>query len=159
MRTALVAGLLVWVACVDRGAGPQPRKIDPAYVAAHLLARPPAALTPRLDVALGGGQVVYLGNAVDRTTVVPGQTVRITHYWQVVRPIGAGWKVFAMVRGAPGTADFLNLPATDMELGHDPAHWQAGEVIEDVQDIALRPASTGSAIAWRRAAPTPRTAP
>ncbi len=139
MRTALVAGLLAWVACVDRGPGPQPKKIDPAYVAAHILAQPPAGLTPRLDVALGGGKVIYLGNTVDRAAVVPGQIVRVTHYWQVVQPIGAGWKVFARVRGAPGTADFINLPATDMELGHDPARWQPGEVIEDVQDITLRP--------------------
>lgn len=139
MRTALVAGLLAWAACVDRGAGPQPKKIDPAYVAAHLLAQPPAGLTPRLDVALGGGKVIYLGNTVDRVAVVPGQIVRVTHYWQVVQPIGAGWKVFALLRGAPGTADFIALPATDMELGHDPARWQPGEVIEDVQDITLRP--------------------
>ncbi len=139
MRSALVAGLLAWVACVDRGPGPQPKKVDPAYVAAHVLAQPPAGLTPRLDVALGGGQVIYLGNTVDRAAVVPGQIVRVTHYWQVVHPIGAGWKVFALVRGAPGTADFINLPATDMELGHDPARWQPGEVIEDVEDITLRP--------------------
>jgi len=164
MRTALVTGLLAWVACVDRGAGPQSKKIDPAYVAMHLLPQPPAQLTARLDVALGGGKVIYLGNRVEERSetngpaglaggvgsgaprgidrgaaVVPGQTVRVTHYWQVVHPIGTGWKVFALVRGTPGTADFMNLPATDMELGHDPAHWQAGEVIEDIQDVAVRP--------------------
>ncbi|HEX3762284.1 MAG TPA: carbohydrate-binding family 9-like protein [Kofleriaceae bacterium] len=139
MRIALVAGLLAWSACVDRGPGPQPRKIDPVYVAAHLLKQPPAGVTPRLDVSLGDGKVVYLGNTVDRAAVVPGQVVRVTHYWQVIQPVGTGWKVFALVRGAPGTADFMNLPATDMELGHGPARWQPGEVIEDVQDIVLRP--------------------
>jgi hypothetical protein len=139
MRIALVAGLLAGVACVDRGPGPPPKKIDPAYVAAHVLAQPPAALTPRLDVALGGGKLIYLGNTVDRAAVVPGQIVRVTHYWQVVHPIGPGWKLFALVRGAPGTADFINLPATDLELGHDPSRWQPGEVIEDVQDITVRP--------------------
>lgn len=139
MRIALVAGLLTWGACVDRGPGPQPKKIDPAYVAAHLQKQPPAELTPRLDVPLGGGQVVYLGNAIDHTAVVPGQIVRVTHYWQVVQPVGPGWRVFALLRGAPGSADFMNLPATDMELGHGPARWQKGDVIEDVQDIVLRP--------------------
>src|SRR5262245_25294715 len=115
MRRAALAGLLAWMACVDRGPGPQPKKIDPAYVAAHLLAQPPAALTPRLDVAIGdGGKVVYLGNAVDRTSVAPGQTVRVTHYWKVVAPVGTGWRVLALVRGGPGTADFMNLNATDM---------------------------------------------
>ncbi|TMQ20791.1 MAG: hypothetical protein E6J90_15610 [Deltaproteobacteria bacterium] len=57
----------------------------------------------------------------------------------VVQPVGPTWRVFALVRGAPSTADFMNLPATDMEIAHGPAVWKAGEVIEDVQDITLRP--------------------
>ena len=137
MRSAALAGLVVWVACVDRGPGPQPKKIDASYIKQHLLTQPPE-LAPRLDAAIGD-KVIYLGNTVDRTAVAPGQMVRITHYWKVVQPVGTGWKVFALVRGAPGTADFMNLAATDMELGHGPALWRAGEVIEDVQDITLRP--------------------
>jgi len=137
MRSAVLAGLIVWVGCVDRGPGPPPKKIDAAYVAQHLLTQPPA-LTPRLDVAIGG-KVTYLGNTVDHTAVAPGQTVRITHYWQVVQPVGAGWKVFALVRGAPGAADFMNLAATDMQTAHGPARWKPGEIIEDIQDVTLRP--------------------
>ena len=54
-------------------------------------------------------------------------------------PPGAGLaRVRARARRA-GTADFMNLPATDMELGHPPATWKAGEIIEDVQDFTLRP--------------------
>src|SRR5512140_1762613 len=81
MRSALVAaGLVVWVACVDQGPGPQPKKIEPSYVAEHLLAHPPAGGFSVLDVSLGG-KVVYAGNTVDKTLVAPGQTVRVTHYW------------------------------------------------------------------------------
>jgi hypothetical protein len=139
MRSALVAaGLVACVACVDQGPGPQPKKIAPGYVAEHLLAQLPAAELPRLDVSLGG-KVVYVGNTADKPTVVPGQTVRVTHYWRVVQPVGAGWRVFALVRGAPNTADFMNLPATDMQIAHGPATWKAGELIEDIQDITLRP--------------------
>jgi len=139
MRSALVAaGLVVWVACVDQGPGPRPKKIEPSYVAEHLLAHPPAGGFPVLDVSLGG-KVVYAGNTVDKTMVAPGQTVRVTHYWRVVQPVGAGWRVFALVRGAPNTADFMNLTATDMELAHGPATWKPGELIEDIQDITLRP--------------------
>lgn len=170
MRSAVLAGLLACAACVDRGPGPRPRKIDPSYVASHLLAQPPAGLAPRLDVSLGG-KVVYLGNTIDRAGVAPGQTVRVTHYWRAIQPVGPGWKVFALVRGAPGTADFMNLPATDMELGHGPALWKPGEVIEDIQDITLRPdwrsptatltvgliATGGHAIADRMAAAGPHT--
>jgi len=147
MRSALVAagvaaglvGLAGSVACVDHGPGPQPKKIEPSYVAEHLLARPPAAEFPRLEVSLGGGKVVYVGNSIDKPSVAPGQTVRVTHYWRVVQPVGAGWRVFALVRGAPNTADFMNLAATDMEIAHGPAAWKPGELIEDIQDITVRP--------------------
>jgi hypothetical protein len=138
MRSAVVAALVAWAACVDRGPGPQGKKIDPAYVAAHLLARPPAGLAPRIDAALGG-VVTYLGNTVDLELIAPGQVVRITHYWRVDAPVGPGFRVFALVRGAPNTADFMNLPPTDMERARDPASWRPGEVIEDVQDVTLRP--------------------
>jgi hypothetical protein len=123
--------------CVDRGPGPQPKKLDPRYVADHLLVQLPGGVE-RLDVSLGG-KVEYAGNRTDKPVVAPGQTLRVTHYWRVVQPVGPGWTVFAFVRGAPNTADFMNLPATDMEIGHGPATWKAGELIEDIQDIALRP--------------------
>lgn len=139
MRSALVAaGLVAWVACVDQGPGPQPKKIDPGYVAGHLLDHLPAGVAPQLDVSLGG-KVVYAGNTIDKLTVAPGQTVRVTHYWRVVQPVGAGFRVFALVRGAPNTADFMNLTATDMEIAHGPATWKPGELIEDIQELTLRP--------------------
>jgi len=159
MRSAPVAagsiGWLVRVACVaviaqgagpgctgvDQGPGPQPKKVDPRYVAEHLLAHlpaGPAGAMSRLDVSLDG-KVEYVGNTIDKPAIAPGQTVRVTHYWRVVSPVGTGWKVFALVRGAPNTADFMNLRATDMEIAHGPAVWKAGELIEDVQDITLRP--------------------
>src|SRR5512139_2731142 len=139
MRSAVVAACLcAWGACVDHGPGPAPRKVDPRYVAAHLLTEPPSGGLTRLDVAIGG-KVVYLGNTVDKRAVVPGETVRVTHYWRVIQPVGDGWRVFAVVRGAPSTADFLSLPATDMQIAHGPAQWKPGEVIEDIQDITLRP--------------------
>jgi hypothetical protein len=139
MRSAVVvAGLAAWVACVDRGPGPQPKKIEPGYVAAHLLTQPPAGLAPRLDVSLAG-KVMYLGNTLDKARVAPGETFRITHYWQVIAPVGPGWTVFALLRGAPNTADFMNLAATDMQIAHGPATWKAGEIIEDIQDVTLRP--------------------
>jgi cellulose/xylan binding protein with CBM9 domain len=124
--------------CVDRGPGPAAKKIDPGYVAQHLVRDVPAAGLARLDVSIGG-KVVYVGSTIDKPAVAPGQTVRITHYWRVVAPVGAGFTVFALMRGAPNTADFMNLPATDMQIAHGPATWKPGELIEDVQDVTLRP--------------------
>ena len=153
MRRALVATIglagLAWVACVDQGSGSTGKKIDPKFVAEHLVTELPAAGLSRLDVSIGD-KVVYVGNTLTRPTdkpgeavevraVAPGDMVRITHYWRVVKPVGVGWRVFALLRGAPNTADFMNLPATDMQSAHGPALWKAGELIADVQDIPLRP--------------------
>ncbi|HTR53553.1 MAG TPA: carbohydrate-binding family 9-like protein [Kofleriaceae bacterium] len=132
-----LVGFLVLFGCVDKGPGPQGKKIEQSYVREHLVRDVPADVV-RADVALGD-KVIYVGNRVDVTSVAPGQTVRVTHYWRVLAPLGDHWRVFALVRGAPNSADFMNLGATDMEIGHPPATWQPGELIEDVQDITLRP--------------------
>ncbi len=132
-----VAVLAVVAGCVDHGPGSQGKKIEASYINEHLVSAVPDDVT-HVDVQLGGN-VTYVGNKVPRPTLVPGQTLRITHYWKVAQPIGEGWRVFALLRGAPGTADFMNLPATDMEIGHPVDKWKAGEIIEDIQDITLRP--------------------
>jgi Carbohydrate family 9 binding domain-like len=166
MRTLVAAGLIAWVACVDQGSGSGARKVDPKYVAEHLLTVVPTGDVERVDVSIGG-KVVYVGSAIGKPTdktakppdkpaegsgdsppdkpsepesraVAPGEMMRITHYWQVVKPVGVGWRVFAFLRGAPNTADFMNLPPTDMQIAHGPALWKAGEIIADVQDIPLR---------------------
>ena len=135
MRAAALCVLLF--ACVDAGPGPQPKKIDRKLIAANLLTALPANLT-HLDVSLGG-RVEYVGNTAANAILIPGQAARITHVWQVLIPPGPGWRVFAQLRGDPGTADFMNLDATDMELGHPVASWRAGEIISDPLDFTLRP--------------------
>ena len=124
--------------CVDQGPGPQPKKVDPGYVGKHLLQAPPSALTAKLDVELGG-KVIYLGNHVNVQRAVPGAAFIITHYWKVIAPIGPGWQVFSMLRGEPTKPDFMNLPPTEMQRAHGPATWAAGEIIEDEQEVFLRP--------------------
>jgi hypothetical protein len=135
MKLPLAIALVA--ACVDSGSSPQGKKIEPSYVRAHLVKEVPADVR-RLDVALGDA-VVYVGNRVDVAQVAPGGTLHVTHYWRVVHPPGAQWRVVTFARGAPNSADFMNLPATDMELGHPPSSWAAGELVEDVQEIVVRP--------------------
>src|ERR1041384_6623236 len=147
MRTLVAAGLVAWVACVDQGSGSAAKKVDPKYVAEHLLTAVPTSDVERVDVSIGG-KVVYVGSAIGKPNdkpvepesraIAPGERMRITHYWQVVKPVGVGWRVFAFLRGAPNTADFMNLPPTDMQIAHGPALWKAGEIIADVQDVPLR---------------------
>ena len=64
MRFAFVlATALTLVGCVDTGAGPQPKKIEPGYVGKHILTAPPAQLATRVDAPIGegGGKVIYQG--------------------------------------------------------------------------------------------------
>lgn len=128
--------LVALAACVDTGPGPAPR-VDAKYARPHLLPAAPADLD-RFDVALGD-KVVYLGNKIDRTRLAPGATLTITHYWKVLAPLGKGWRPFALVRGPQGSADFMNLDPTDMQVAHPAARWAPGEIIEDEQPITIRP--------------------
>jgi len=143
MKTLVVISFVL-VGCVDRGAGPQGKKIEPGYVRENLLTAAPQDIQP-LQIDLGG-KVTYLGNKLvyadgkdPKTPLAPGATIRVMHYWQVKQPPGEQWRVFAFVRGAPGSLDFMNLGATDMEIGHPTKKWKAGQIIQDVQDITLRP--------------------
>ncbi len=137
-RATLAFALAFVAACAaDQGAGPPGKKIEPAFIRENLLAAPPDGLE-HVDVKLGDG-IVYLGSNIAKPTLIPGQPARITHYWKVTQPPGPGWRVFTLIRGAPNTPDFMNLDATDMELGHGPATWRAGEIISDAQDFILRP--------------------
>ena len=135
MRFAVVA-LLLLAACVDKGPGPQPR-VDQKYARAHLLKDVPTDLD-KFDVALGD-KAIYLGNKIDRTRLAPGQSLVIKHYWKVVKPVGTGWRPFALVRGPQGTADFMNLEASDMQVAYPPDRWKANDIIEDEQTITIRP--------------------
>jgi hypothetical protein len=132
-----VVALCLVVACVDTGAGPQPR-VDMKYARQHLLAAPPQNIVP-FNLAIGGDKLVYLGNTVDRSRLAPGGTVTVRHYWKVLKPIGASWRPFALLRGPQGTADFMNLEASDMQVAYPPAKWKANDIIEDEQTFAVRP--------------------
>ncbi|HEY4238515.1 MAG TPA: carbohydrate-binding family 9-like protein [Kofleriaceae bacterium] len=143
MRLASIVALgvvLACAACVDRGNGPTGKKVDALYVKDHLLAARPA---PGNDFVASGvildGKVEYLGARISVPALAPGQTAKVTHYWRVITPPGADWKVFTLVRGAPGTPDFVNCDPGDMEIGHPVGDWKAGEIIEDPVDLAVRP--------------------
>jgi len=138
MRLALLS-LLLAAACTDQAPDPgRPTKIDRTYVSAHLLEAPPATLQRRIGARFatpGGGEVTYLGNDGAAASLAPGDTLTITHYWQVGTPPGAGWKVFAQLLGGPG--EVVIADETDMRLGHPVAAWQAGQVIRDEQTIVV----------------------
>ncbi len=99
----------------------------PADSAAAAPAAPASAATPGRP-----------GNAA-LAALVPGEAVRLRHFWKVVRPPGAGLRVVTYLRGYGATPDFMNLDDSPMRLAHPPETWRAGEIIQDVQTFVLRP--------------------
>ena len=47
------------------------------------------------------------------------------------KKVTGSWRVFSQLRGEPGTADFMQLPPTDMESWHPVASWEPGEIMVD----------------------------
>jgi hypothetical protein len=144
LTTPLAIALGILGACTDRGPGPTPKKIEPSYIRQNTLQAIPDGIQ-RIDASLGG-KVLYLGNKISypdgrsaEIPLAPGGTIRVFHYWQVLVPPGPQFEIFSLVRGAENTVDFMNLPPTDMQIGLPVAKWKANQIIQDVQDITLRP--------------------
>lgn len=137
MKRAFLFGLIV--SCVDSGS--TTKKIDRKFVQSNLVAEVPSDVV-RADASLGPGKVSYVGNRVEPGTergLVPGHSVRVTHYWRVDQAPGAGWRVFGFMRGAPGTSDFAYIAPSEMELAHPVESWRAGEIIQDANEVIVRP--------------------
>ncbi|WP_428267199.1 sugar-binding protein [Haliangium sp.] len=127
------AAVLSMGGCVDTG--PTPKPIDPAYIEKNLLTEPPAQMSNQVNADLGG-KVVYLGNDVDKSTVAPGDEVKVVHYWKVVTPPGERWRVFSHLLGK-ARSDWANIDSTDMRIGHGPDKWQAGQIIRDEHSFRI----------------------
>src|SRR5262249_19251375 len=119
MRTAVALALL-FAACVEK----EP-EVDQSYVKSNLLTSDP---TPQTAVHADlDRKITYLGADLDHTTLTPGDTLKITHYWKVVAAPGGDWRVFTHVQGAG--SEWLNIDATKMRSGYGPEKWKAGDII------------------------------
>ena len=124
------------------------KKIEPAaYIDQHLLSAVPVD-TQHVDVTLGDGELVYVGNIVDKPAIAPGSPIQDHAHLAGEEGDRAEAGACSRCCAAPSSsADFANLPITDMEIGHGPVTWRAGEIIADVQEVVLRPD-------WRSASAT-----
>ncbi|MGB3905271.1 MAG: DUF2079 domain-containing protein [Anaerolineae bacterium] len=90
-----------------------------------------------LDARLGGS-VAFLGYDQSSTTVRPGETIRLTLYWQALREMGTSYTVFTHLLDAEeriwGQMD--SIP----QRGEAPTtSWLVGEVITDQYEIVVAP--------------------
>jgi hypothetical protein len=122
-----LACLVVLSACVEKEETAAP--VDEGFIKENLLA---AAPSPKHVVNADlGGKVVYLGADLDKERAALGDRVKVTHYWKVVEPPGAEWRLFTHVNGSKG--DWINVDDTKMRKGYGPDRWKAGDIVRDEQ--------------------------
>lgn len=135
--------------CAGCGQAPQPAaKLDPS-LRAHVLGAMPSDVQHRTFFDFDG-KVHLIGYDLASDSVAPGQDVKLTLYWQSVKPLGPGWRLYTHVldgSGVPvrgGNEDNVG-PLRKVEdpgqknehqaLG--PSRWQPGKIYVDKQLFKL----------------------
>ena len=140
LLTLLTLTLLA-TACRDEQAGPKPRtKALPPPAQARVLDAAPGDLTYRSGATFAGGAVRYLGTRVTPPVAVPGQAVKLEHYFEAVRAVPRGWKFFMHVVD-PASGQMMVNADHDFAGGAAPlGTWPVGKVVEDVHTVPMPPA-------------------
>lgn len=135
-------------------AAAQPATVTPQDAAARIdsaqLAAPPPTMHAVAAVAPGatfeGGALRYLGYEWLPAQPFPGGVMRLTHYWQVLKPIQGDWTVFVHLEmpGTPGVA----VNGDHVPLGglYPTSQWRAGTIFRDDELLRLPPQLTGKAL-------------
>lgn len=125
-------------ACRDEQAGPPHRAPRlPAPAQARALDAAPPDLTFRSGATFAGGSVVYLGSKVTPEKAAPGEQVRLSHYFQAVRPPPKGYGFFVHVVDAASGSMLVNADHEVQDGAAPLASWPVGRVIEDVHSVPM----------------------
>lgn len=134
IHVLLVGGTLsVGIGCVEQ-AEEKPTTEDVDFVKKNILATAPTpqfAANADLD-----GKVVYLGLDVSTNPIEPGKDVKLVHYWKVISPPGAGWRLFTHFNG-PNKAGYSNVDHGPVRGKYPVSQWKAGDIIRDEHGIRL----------------------
>jgi arylsulfatase A-like enzyme len=84
-----------------------------------------------------GDVLGYVGHDVSTGDVARGQPVEITHHFQVLRAVPAGWRLFFHLDGPA----FMNLDHEPVGGAHPLARWQPGQRIRDQHAFTIDPGS------------------
>jgi hypothetical protein len=104
-------------------------------VAAYVTSEPPSPQN-RIDAQLGR-RVKLLGYDLDRVRWRPGETMRVTWYWEVMAPPGKGWSLFTHIENARSGHVLRQNGNGTLRWLYGPEHWLAGQYVRDVQDLHL----------------------
>ncbi|MDD5305844.1 MAG: carbohydrate-binding family 9-like protein [Deltaproteobacteria bacterium] len=130
---AILAAALA-AACVDQPS--RTTRDQSEDVAKFIKAAPPAKIEHRLDADLDG-KIVLLGYDVDRAEADPGDSVRVTWYWQVKEAPGSGWRLFTHLMDDKGRSKANRDRAGEIRVHYQPEHWRVGQFIEDIQVVKI----------------------
>ena len=95
----------------------------------------PGELPNPLDVNFGD-QFALVGYTLDRRVARPGDTIRLTLYWQASVPIEMDYKCFVNVLGIENQV----WARSDSQLADGTAltsQWEPGRIVEDVRDLTV----------------------
>jgi len=83
-----------------------------------------------------GGKIALVGYDFDRRTSAPGDTLRLTLYWEALAPMEESYTVFAHVLGE-GTQMWANGDGVPVNGRAPTSTWQPGQVVEDAHDLTI----------------------
>lgn len=129
-------------ACVEQSSEPsQPSAEDVKAAHEHVLTVAPTPRFPSNAVLDNGdkGRIVYLGADVDATTVVPGQSFNVTHYFRVEKPVAEGWRLFVHLDGTAAKHAHLNADHVPIGGKYPVPLWKTGEIIADIHKVLVPP--------------------
>jgi 4-amino-4-deoxy-L-arabinose transferase-like glycosyltransferase len=108
------------------------------YVAYHIPAGEQAELVPQVmvhDAVWGDDQIALLGYDLSAQSVVPGDRLTVTLYWQALRPSDTRYTAFVHLLGptnpANGTPIWGQQDSEPCKGYYPTAVWRAGEIIRD----------------------------
>lgn len=128
-----LTALVPLVACVEK-ARPlsKAEQEQRTHIVSHKRPTPQHALDFDFE-----GKVRLIGYDLDPATVHEGKPFRVTWYWEVVAPLGKGWKLFTHLADA-GRKSRINLDATRILRRVYPEDtWHKGDYVKDTQEVTL----------------------
>lgn len=143
LRTLLLSlvACAVMAGCRDSSVQVPPRKLNADQqrrVAAYLHSSAPSPGHP-VKASFGGGAIRLLGSDVQPKTAERGKPLRVSHFFEVVRPVDASWKLFVHVQSATEPGILINADHIPVEGIYPTNLWQPGQIIEDAYTLQIPP--------------------
>ena len=88
-----------------------------------------------LDVNFDG-QIVLAGYDLDRRVARPGETIRLTLYWQTLTSMEKDYRVFAHILGVEDQV-WANSDSQLTDGAAPTSHWQPGQVVWETRDLTV----------------------